>query len=56
MKQCLSITGRSITRQKFHNSFVVSGKSVSIPNLLETSVQLIRTYTFLSDDAFTMPF
>ena len=40
MKQGLSITGQSITGQKFHNSLRVSHKSVSSPNVLETFVQL----------------
>ena len=40
MKQGLSITGQSITGQKFHNSLRVSHKSVSSPNLVETCVQL----------------
>ena len=40
MKQGLSITGQSITGQKFHNSSRVSGKSVSTPNLPETCVQV----------------
>ena len=44
MKQGLSITGQSITGQKFHNSFRVSGKSVSTPNLLETCVQVEDMY------------
>ena len=39
MKQGLLIAGQSITRQKFHNSFRVSDKSVSTPNL-KTSVQV----------------
>ena len=40
MKQGLPIAGQSITGQKFHNSFRVSDKSVSTPNLLETCVQV----------------
>ena len=40
MKQGLLIAGQSIMRQKFHNSFRVSDKSVSTPNLLKTSVQV----------------
>ena len=40
MKQGLSITGQSITGHKFHNSYRVSGKSVSTPNLPETCVQV----------------
>ena len=40
VKQGLSITGQSITGQKFHNSLRVFHKSVSSPNLLETCVQL----------------
>ena len=40
MKQGLPIAGQSITGQKFQNSFRVSDKSVSTPNLLETCVQV----------------
>ena len=40
VKQGLSITGQSITGQKFHNSLRVSQKSVSSANLVETCVQL----------------
>ena len=44
VKQGPSITGQSITGQKFHNSFRVSGKSVSTPKLLETCVQVEYMY------------
>ena len=55
MKQCLSITGQSITGQKFHHRFRVSGKSVSTPNLLK-ELCTSRIYAFLSDGAIIISF
>ena len=46
MKQGLLIAGQSIARQKFHNSFRASDKSVC------TS----RISAFLNKDAFTISF